>query len=77
MFIKKLEPILIIYFPKTKNVEINLLEKIESSINAEGYIEYDWIYSVEKYNILTIIQEKLTKPFYLTDEFHDFHIKKI
>ena len=68
---KNLIPILRIYFPETKNVEINLKEKIESSIESEGYIPYDWIYVEEKYDTFTIIQEKLTKPFYLTDEFHD------
>ena len=60
--IKRFRPFLTIYFPETKNVEINLLEKIQSSINSECYTPYDRIYPSDGYNTLTIIQEKLTIP---------------
>ena len=61
--IKTFEPDLEIYFSKTTGIdEEKLLYKINNAIETKGYIEYDWIYGEEKFNTLTIIQEKLTKP---------------
>ena len=76
--IKTFSPALAIYLPTTKNISSStLMDEIHTSIIHENYTDHDWLFSSDNNDTLTIIQERLTKPFHLTDEFHTSHYKKL
>ena len=57
-----INPILKIWFNNTLEIQNTIDEIISNAIDREGYTNHDWIEPEDKFNILTIIQERLINP---------------
>ena len=67
-----------IYLPNTKGItRPRVIDEINTAIRYKNYTDHDWLFEENNNDTLTIIQERLTKPFQLTDEFHIPHYKKL
>ena len=71
-----LNPILKIWFNNTLEIQNTIDKKISNAIDREGYTNHDWIYPEDKFNILTIIQERLINPNSSEDNLPKIYPKK-
>ena len=63
-----IQPISKIYFHDTKEIKENLDRIITSAINKEEYTDHDWIDPEDRFNHLSIIQERLTRTYHNIEE---------